>query len=118
MDKPSKDIRQRIVTAFYASVTTKDLAMQTSLSERTIQKYRRNFHLHGTLYAPKAKKGRPSALTPSMEEVGENRRMQAVLLTNCIGIAQVSRGTTYSGSMGYAVLSFRRIRRQNQSVSH
>ena len=39
MDKPSEDVQQWIVTAFYVNVTTKDLVMQTSLSERTIQKY-------------------------------------------------------------------------------
>ena len=103
-DKPSKDVRQRIVTAFYAGVSTRDLALQTSLSERTIRNYRQNFHLHGSLYPPKAKLGRPSKLTSNMEEVGEDWRIMTVLLTNCIGSVHISRGSTYGRSMGYAIL--------------
>ena len=55
MNKSSEDVWQQIMTAFYADVTTKNLVMQTLLSERIIQKYQQNFHLHGTLYSSKTK---------------------------------------------------------------
>ena len=106
MDKSSEDVWQWIVTAFYASIITKNLVMQTLLSERTIQKYQQNFHLHETLYSSKTKMGQPSKLTPNMKNVDENWERLMILLTNHIEIDQVSWETLYNESMRYAVLSF------------
>ena len=72
MNKFSKNVWQWIVTAFYANVIMKNLVIQTLLSERTIQKYQWNFHLHETLYSSKIKMNWSSKLTFNIKNVDEN----------------------------------------------
>ena len=118
MNKSSENVQQQIVTAFYVSVIMKNLAIQTLLSERTIQKYQWNFHLHETLYPPKTKMDWPLKLNSSIENVDGNWERLMILLTNDIEIDQVSQETLYNESMRYAVLSFQWIWHQTQSEDY
>jgi transposase len=59
---------------------TKDIAKTVRVSSRSIQRFRKNLKVHGSVAAPKViAQGRPRTITPEMEEVSITSSSRIIL---------------------------------------
>ena len=62
--------RDRIKVQLELNQVPKDIAVASKVGTRTVQHYKKNLSVYGTLRPPKlVHQGRPSVITPEMEDV-------------------------------------------------